>query len=61
METIELTYNFLVLGMATLILFMNFTAPNALLEFLLKAIGKIVPLFMIGYAMVFIFKHYGII
>lgn len=61
MNTIELIYNFLVLAMSTLILFLNFTAPNALIEFILKAIGKIVPLFMIGYTMVQIFKHYGII
>jgi hypothetical protein len=60
MNTIELIYNFAVLAMATLILFMDFTAPNALLEFVLKAIGKIVPLFMIGYAIVQIFKYYGI-
>jgi len=61
MNTIELIYNFTVLAMATLILFLNFTAKNELTEFILKAIGKIVPLFMIGYAMVEIFKHYGII
>ena len=61
MNTIELIYNFTVLAMATLILFLNFTAPNALLEFVIKAIGKIVPLFMISYTMVQIFKYYGII
>ena len=61
MNTIELIYNFTVLAMATLILFLNFTAKNELTEFILKAIGKIVPLFIIGYAMVEIFKHYGII
>jgi len=61
MNTIELIYNFTVLAMAILILFLNFTAKNELTEFILKAIGKIVPLFMIGYAMVEIFKHYGII
>jgi len=61
MNTIELIYNFTVLAMATLILFMKFTAPNALLEFILKAIGKIVPLFVIGYAMVQIFKFYGVL
>jgi len=61
MNTIELIYNFIVLAMATFILFLNFTAKNELTEFILKAIGKIVPLFIIGYAMVKIFKHYGII
>jgi len=61
MNTIELIYNFTVLAMATLIFFLNFHAENALLEAVIKAIGKIVPLFMIGYAMVEIFKHYGII
>ena len=61
MNTIELIYNFTVFAMATLILFLNFTAPNALLEFVIKAIGKIVPLFMISYTMVQIFKYYGII
>ena len=60
-NTIGLIYNFAVLASAILILFMNFTAPNALVEFILKAICKIVPLFVIGYAMVQIFKHYGII
>ena len=61
MNTIELINNFIVLSMATLILFMEFRAPNALLEFTLKAIGKIVPLFVIGYAMIKIFKYYGVI
>ena len=61
MNTIELIYNFTVLAMAILILFLNFTAKNELTEFILKAIGKIVPLFIIGYSMVQIFKHYGII
>ena len=61
MNTIELIYNFAVLGMATLILFMKFTATNTLLELVLKITGKVLPLFMIGYAMVQIFKYYGII
>ena len=61
MNTIELIYNFTVLAMATLILFLNFTAANVLLEFVIKVIGKIVPLFMISYTMVQIFKYYGIV
>ena len=61
MNTIELIYNLAVLAMATLIFFLNFTATNALLEAVIRAIGKIVPLFMISYAMVQIFKYCGII
>jgi uncharacterized protein YjfI (DUF2170 family) len=61
MNTIELIYNFAVLAIAILVLFMNFTSTNAFLEFILKVIGKIVPLFMIGYSMVQIFKYYNII
>ena len=61
MNTIELIYNLAVLAMATLVFFLNFNAANALLEAVIKVIGKIVPLFMIGYAMVQIFKYYGII
>ena len=58
---IELTYNFAVLTMATFILFLDITAPNALLQLILKAVAKIIPLFMIGYAMVQIFKYFGIL
>ena len=61
MNTINLIYNFVVLGMATLIFFMKFTTPNAVLEFILKVICKIIPLFIIGYSMVQIFKYYAII
>ena len=61
MNTIELIYNLAVLAMATLMFFLNLHAANAVLEVAIKAIGKIVPLFMIGYAMVQIFKYCGII
>lgn len=61
MEKIELIYNFTVLAMSTLIFIMKFTSPNIFIDLILKATGKIIPLFMIGYAMVKIFKYYEII
>ena len=57
----ELIYNFSVMAMAILLFFMKFTAPNAIFEVLIRAIGKVIPLFCILYAGVQIFKHFGII
>lgn len=61
MNTVDLIYNFVVLVMAILIFCMKFTSSDKLLEFVLQPIFKIVPLFTIAYAIVQIFKYYGII
>lgn len=61
METASLIYHFSVMVIAIVMFFMKLTAPNAVFELFLKAVGKIVPLFCILYAGIQIFKHFGII
>ena len=57
---IELIYNFAVLGMSILMFFMEYTASKPF-NLIIKIIGKVVPLFVIGYAMLQIFKFYGLV
>jgi len=61
METINLTYHFSVIIIAIVMFFMNITAPNAYVQLLFRAVGKIVPLFCMLYAAIQIFKHFGIV
>ena len=61
METANLIYQFCVIAISIVIFFMKITAPNAVFELLLKAVGKIVPLYCMMYSGVQIFKHFGII
>ena len=61
MNTIELIYNFTVLSMATLIFLFKITVQNNFFEVILKILFKLVPLFVMIYTMIQIFKHYKII
>lgn len=61
METANLIYHFSALSMGVLLFFMKFTAPNAFGEIILKAVGKIVPLFSILYAGIQIFKYFHLL
>lgn len=61
METASLIYHFSVMIVAIVMFFMKLTAPNAIFELFLKAVGKIVPLFCMLYAGIQIFKYYGIV
>jgi hypothetical protein len=60
METASLIYHFSVMIIAIVMFFMKLTAPNAIFELILKAVGKIVPLFCMLYAGIQIFKYFGI-
>jgi hypothetical protein len=59
--TLEIIYHVLAIIFALLWFFMKVTARNDVLEFFLKSLSKLGPLFVIGYAMVQIFKLVGII
>jgi len=61
MNTIELIYNFTVLSMATLIFLFKITVQNNFFEVILKILFKLVPLFVMIYTIIQIFKHYKII
>jgi len=61
MNTIELIYNFTVLSMATLIFLFKITVQNNFFEVILKILFKLVPLFIMIYTIIQIFKHYKII
>lgn len=61
MEKANLLYHFMVIFMALVVFAMKITAPNQIFELLLKTLGKVVPLFCMIYAVVQIFKYYGII
>ena len=61
MNTIELIYNFTVLSMATLIFLFKITIQNNFFEVILKILFKLVPLFIMIYTIIQIFKHYKII
>jgi len=61
MNTIELIYNFTVLSMATLIFLFKITIQNNFFEIILKILFKLVPLFIMIYTIIQIFKHYKII
>lgn len=62
MEKINLFYHSSVMIIAiVMFFFMKLTAPNAIFELFLKAIGKIIPLFCILYSGIQIFKYLGII
>ena len=60
MNTIELIYNFTVLSMATLIFLFKITIQNNFFEVILKILFKLVPLFIMIYTIIQIFKHYKI-
>jgi hypothetical protein len=61
METANLMYHFCVIAIALVVFCLKITAPNDVFEFILKSLGKIVPLFVMAYAIVQIFKHFAII
>jgi len=61
MNTIELIYNFTVLSMATLIFLFKITVQNNFFKVILKILFKLVPLFIMIYTIIQIFKHYKII
>jgi hypothetical protein len=57
----ELIYHICSFLIALLVFFMKFTVPNATAEVIFKALGKIVPFFVMAYSTVMIFKHCGVI
>lgn len=61
METANLVYHFSVVAISLVIFCMKIKAPNAIFQFLLQVVGKLVPIYCILYAGVQIFKHFGII
>jgi len=61
METANVFYHVSVMLIALIVFFMKVTAPNAFLEMILKLIGKLVPIFCIGFAVAQLFKHFGIV
>ncbi len=60
-ETAELIYHSLVICIAVVVFFLKISASNAVFEFILKAFGKLAPLFVIIYAGVQIFKLLGLV
>jgi hypothetical protein len=58
---IDLIYNLAVVMCSLLLFFMKFTAPNAVFELILKALGKIIPLFCMLYASIEVFKYFGVL
>jgi hypothetical protein len=61
MKHLDLIYYIASMLIALLMFFMKFTAPNALGEIILKTVGKLVPLFVIGYSFIQIFKILGVL
>ena len=61
MNIIDLIYHIAVFLMAILVLFLDINAPGTLLKLLLQIIAKVVPILMIGYSMIHIFKYYSIL
>jgi len=61
MEIIELCYHIGVIIVGLVVFFLKWTAENSFLEAILKVIFKFIPLFVIMYAGVQIFKIWGII
>lgn len=61
METANLLFHFSVMLISLMVFFLKITAPNAFLELILKAIGKLIPLFCLLFAGVQIFKHFGLL
>lgn len=59
---VEIIYHVLVLILAVMWFFMKITyTGGAFLELIIKVLSKILPIFMIGYALVQIFKLTGIL
>lgn len=61
MEKANLIYQFCVIAISIVMFFIKLTTTNAVFELILKAVGKVVPLYCMMYAGVQIFKHFGII
>lgn len=60
--TIEIIYHVLALIFALLWFLMKVTfSGSAFVEFIFKALSKILPIFVIGYALVQIFKLIGVL
>lgn len=57
----ELTYHILSLLMALLVFFMKFTAQNSFIQPILVLLGKVIPLFVLLYSGIQIFKHFGVL
>lgn len=57
----ELAFYFSALSVALIVFFLKITAPGAITQFILQALGKLVPLFVILYSGIQIFKYFGAI
>jgi len=61
MKHLELTYHIGVVLISIAIFFMNFSSGNSAFELFIKILGKLIPLFLIAFAFINIFKILGVI
>ena len=61
METILITYYICVILASLVVLFMKITGDSGFLTIILVTLGKVVPIFTIGFSVVQLFKIFGII
>ena len=61
MLQLELVFHFAVIAISLVVFFLRITASNAIFEFFMSAIAKVVPLFCMLFSGVQIFKYFGLI
>lgn len=59
MEEVEIIYYFITLLMALLIFDLKISGVNEIFRFVLQALAKLSSLFVMGYAVLKIFKYYN--